>query len=92
MAALTLPPLPNAIIRPIETEAWTAAEPQGAEDKLLRQRAEAVLKHYHHRAEYLLAQGTAYDYMSVPFESVRKIRVTCKRVGELKPIPYPMDE
>ncbi|MBI3409316.1 MAG: hypothetical protein HY040_13310 [Planctomycetes bacterium] len=68
------------------------AEPQGTEAKQLHLRAQAALKHYHQRSEYLLAQSASDEYASVPFEPVRKVRVIYKHVGELKPLPYPLDE
>ena len=69
------------------------AEPQGAEDKQLRYNAQNAVAHWRSRAEYLLgAQQAADDYVSVPFTPVKKVRVTYRKVGALKPAPYPLDE
>jgi hypothetical protein len=77
---------------PIQIESWTA-EPQGAEDKQLRDNAKCAVAHWKSRAEYLLGADTnAEDYVSVPFEIIKKVRVTYRQVGVLKPAPYPLDE
>jgi hypothetical protein len=77
---------------PIQNDSW-AAEPQGAEDKQIRDNAQCAVAHWKSRTEYLLgADTTAEDYVSVPFEIVKKIRVTYRQVGALKPAPYPLDE
>jgi hypothetical protein len=34
----------------------------------------------------------AEEYVSVPFGVVKKVRVTYRQVGDLKPVPYPLDE
>ena len=92
MAALTLRPQSASNGWPIQ-ESWLTAEPQGAEDKQLRKNAQSAVAHWKSRAEYLLgAETMAEEYVSVPFEVVKKIRVTYRHVGVLKPAPYPLDE
>src|SRR6059036_226487 len=93
MASLTLPHRPVSAELPIQMESWMAAEPQGAEDKQLRENARCAVVHWTSRAEYLLgAKVEDDDYVSVPFEPVKKVRVTYRHIGALKPAPYPVDE
>ena len=93
MAALTLPHPSASNNGPIQMESWFAAEPQGPEDKQLRENAKVAVTHWRNRAEYLLGfNAVADDYVSVPFELVKTVRVTYKQVGVLKPAPYPLDE
>ena len=92
MAALTSPP-PRASVWPLQTEAWTPAEPQGMEDKKLRAAAGAALRHWQQRSEYLLAAlGAGEDYNSVPLQTAFTARVTYRHVGPLQPLPYSLDE
>jgi hypothetical protein len=92
MAALTLAH-PSVQGPPIDINFWTMAEPQGAEDKQLRDNAQSAVAHWSSRAEYLLRAETVADsYVSVPFAPVKKVRVTYRHVGALKPAPYPLDE
>jgi hypothetical protein len=90
MAALTLPSLSSLTGWPIHMESWTHGEPQGREDKQLREQACAALAHWGQRTEILLWRGSvaAGDYESVPFEPVRILRVTYQHAGEFKPPPY----
>lgn len=89
MATLTLTPPRQRMTSPIQTEPWWMAEPQGAEDNLLRDQAYGVLFHWNNRMEHLLEIEGADDYRSIPFEPIRNIHVVCKFVGELPPLPYP---
>jgi hypothetical protein len=92
MAALTLP-APPAVVRPLQTEPWTPAEPQGMEDRRLREAAGAALRHWQRRSEYLLAAETAGEgYNSTPFRTAFTARVTYRHIGRLQPLPYPPDE
>jgi hypothetical protein len=92
MAALTLPHS-SALASPIEISFERMGEPQGAEDKQLRDNAQVAVAHWKSRAEYLLRANVASDdYLSVPFDVVKTIRVTYRDIGDLKPVPYPMDE
>jgi len=92
MAALTLTHPSAAAESPIQMESWMTAEPQGAEDKQLRENARRAVVHWTSRAEYLLGANAAEDYVSVPFEPVKKVRVSYRHVGALKPAPYSLDE
>jgi hypothetical protein len=98
MATLALPQPSASNGSPIQTESWTA-EPQGAEDKQLRNNAQSAVAHWKSRAEYLLGADTTAedhasgeDYVSVPFEFVKEIVVTYEYVGVLQPMPYPLEE
>ena len=92
MAALTL--LSRSAQRaPIDLDLWMIVEAQGAEDKQLRENARIAVAHWRSRAEYLLGrEAIAEDVVSVPFAPVKKVRVTYRHVGRLKPLPYPLDE
>jgi hypothetical protein len=92
MAALTLPS--SALMTwPLQLEAWTPAEPQGTEDKKLREVAGAALRHWQERSEYLLAaERVGEDYNSVPLRTAFTVRVKYRQVGALKPLRYPLDE
>jgi hypothetical protein len=93
MAALTLPHTSAQNGSPIDVNFWKMGEPQGAEDKQLRDNAQSAVAHWKSRAECLLGTETiAEDYVSVPFEIIKKVRVTYRQVGVLQPAPYPLDE
>ena len=93
MAALTLPRPSAQIELPIDMKFWMMAEPHGAEDKQLRKNAESAVAHWESRAEYLVRAGVDDEsYVSVPFEPIKKVCVTYRHVGALKPAPYPLDE
>jgi hypothetical protein len=93
MATLALLQLSASNGSPIQMESWSIAEPQGAEDKQLRDNAHFAVEHWRSRAEYLLAtQPGNESYVSVPFKPVKKVRVTYRHVGALKTVPYPLDE
>jgi len=93
MAALTLPRRSIQGGLPIDMNLWSMVEPQGAEDEQLRKNAESAVAHWESRTEWLVRAGLdSGDYVSVPFEPVKKIRVTYRHVGILKPAPYPLDE
>ncbi len=93
MALLTLPPSSDPLPGQLRMDPWTMAQPQGAEDKQLRDNARAVLLHWEERSANLLAGLPAdFDYHSVPFEPAFKVRVSYKHVGELKALPYPLDD
>lgn len=90
MATLTLS---EQHIRPLQLEEWTPVEPQGMEDKKLREAAEAALCQWQERSEYLLAVIVSdEEYNSVPLQPAFTARVTYRHVGPLKPLPYPLDE
>jgi hypothetical protein len=93
MAALTVPSLSSLTSWPIRMEAWTHVEPQGREDKQLREQACAALAHWGQRSHLYLCHGSvAGDYESVPFEPVGTLLVTYQHAGEFKPPPYRLDE
>jgi hypothetical protein len=93
MAALALPHRSAPVEWPIQMESWAQAEPQGAEDRQLRANAQCAVAHWKSRAEYLLAESGADEgYVSVPFKPVKKVHVTYRQIGVLKPAPYPLDE
>ncbi len=92
MAALTLSHPMVVADSPIQMESWMMAEPQGAEDKQLRENARCAVVHWASRAEYLVGlKAATEDYVSVPFEPVKKVRVSYRFVGSLKPVPYSLD-
>jgi hypothetical protein len=93
MAALTILYPSNPPEWPIPIDSWLTSEPQGADDKQLRENAQMAVAHWKSRAEYLLAAQVAdASYVSVPFKPVKKVRVIYRQVGTLKPAPYPLDE
>ncbi len=57
MAALTLLHPSASSEWPIQVNFWLTAEPQGAEDKQIRDNAQNAVDHWRSRAEYLLAHG-----------------------------------
>jgi hypothetical protein len=93
MAALTLVHPSASSELPIDTDPWLASEPQGEDDKQLRANAQRAIAHWWGRAEHVLGLKVADgEYVSVPFTPVKKVRVTYRLVGALKPAPYPLDE
>ena len=72
---------------------WAVAEPQGTEDRQLWRNACQALVHWHDRsAAPPGVRSLKDDYDSVPFEPVRTVRVTYKHIGELRPLPYHLNE
>lgn len=78
---------------PIDLNFWKIGEPQGAEDKQLHANAQCAVAHWENRTEHLLRIAQEdQDYVSVPFKPIKKVRVTYRHVGVMKPAPYPLNE
>ena len=92
MAVLTLPHSIAFADLPIRLESWLTVEPQGAEDKQLRENARQVIAHLQIPAEYQLRLHSHDEYVSIPFQPTKKIRVTYRQAGTLKPASYPLNE
>lgn len=96
MPALALRSRPAAFDWPLQSECSDLIpEPQGVEGRKVREAARAALRHWNERAEHLLSEQTPTDevsYDSIPLEAAFAVRVKYKYIGELKPLPYPLDE
>ncbi len=93
MATIALPAQSAPTEFPIQMGSWLTAEPQGGADRQLRDNARSILAHWRSRAEHMLnSQHADEGYVSVPFEPVKKLRVRFRHVGNLKPVPYSLDE
>lgn len=97
MAVLAVLPPPAAIVWPFPDLGCTVDRfAQGTEGQMLTQNARQAMLHWSARsrsesiAEESVNDPFAYD--SVPLETAFSIRVKYKFVGDLEPLPYPLDE
>ena len=80
---------------PLQPIMSAGPEAQSREDRQIRQAAENVWHHWEHRGEICrraLDDADDFSYRSVPLETAFRVRVKYRLVGELAPLPYPLDE
>jgi hypothetical protein len=82
---------------------WNLHEPlvsaapaaQSVEGRKVEEAAERAIRHWHDRAEFILAMESstdAFSYNPLPLEPALSVRVKYRYVGKLKPLAYPLDE
>lgn len=95
MATLALSPTPT-VGWARQPECWKPTpESQGPEGRRVHDAIDAVLRHRSERSEFRIAQQTLteeYSYEPVPLEPAFFVRVAYKYIGELRPLPYSLDE
>lgn len=84
------PRVSEAQVKPWE---YGAVRPGSGAQGLLKKAREAF-EHWSRRIEYTSVSDTLIDddYRFVPLKPTRFVKTRYKRVGRLRPLPYPLDE
>jgi hypothetical protein len=93
--AAPFPAIQQPTVRGFGVFREATSDPFGEAGKKLKRLIDGVVEHWCERAQTLVRELPDDDeltYSHVPFEPVSSVRVRYRYVGELKPLPFVLDD